>query len=153
MKFVVVVLSLSSVRFLWPHGLYPTRLLCPWDFPGKNTGVGCHFLHQRIFPTQGSNPHLLHCRWSPIFAGRFFTNLIQFREFHHYDSWNTIYIPLFWETSRKFIGDGYRIKRKKLFNSVCSVLQLCLTLAALWTARLLIHGIPQGRILEQVTIF
>ena len=29
---------------LWPHGLQPTRLLCPWDFPGKNIGVGCHFL-------------------------------------------------------------------------------------------------------------
>ena len=29
---------------LRPHGLEPTRLLCPWDFPGKNTGVGCHFL-------------------------------------------------------------------------------------------------------------
>ena len=27
---------------LWPHGLYPTRLLCPWGSPGKNTGVGCH---------------------------------------------------------------------------------------------------------------
>ena len=26
---------------LWPHGLYPTRLLCPWNFPGKNTGVPC----------------------------------------------------------------------------------------------------------------
>ena len=35
------------------------RLLCPWYFPGKNTGVGCHFLLQEIFPTQGSNPHLL----------------------------------------------------------------------------------------------
>ena len=35
-------------------------LLCPWDFPGKNTGVGCHFLLQGIFPTQGSNPCLLH---------------------------------------------------------------------------------------------
>ena len=34
----------------------------PWDFPGKSTGVGCHFLLQRIFPTQGSNPGLLHCR-------------------------------------------------------------------------------------------
>ena len=32
------------------------------DFPGKNTGVKCHFLFQCIFPTQGSNPHLLHCR-------------------------------------------------------------------------------------------
>ena len=31
-------------------------LLCPWDFPGKSIGVGCHFLLQRIFPTQGLNP-------------------------------------------------------------------------------------------------
>ena len=37
----------------------PTRLLCPWNFPGKNTGVGCHLLLQGIFLTQGSNPHLL----------------------------------------------------------------------------------------------
>ena len=29
---------------LWPHGLKSTRLLCPWDFSGKNTGVDCHFL-------------------------------------------------------------------------------------------------------------
>ena len=34
--------------------------LCPWDFPGKNTGVGCHFLLQGIFLTQGLNPCLLH---------------------------------------------------------------------------------------------
>ena len=47
---------------LRPHGLKPTRLLCPWDFPVKNAGVGCHFLLQVIFPTQGSNPGLLHCR-------------------------------------------------------------------------------------------
>ena len=40
----------------------PTRLLCPWDSPGKNTGVGCHFLLQGIFLTQESNPGLLHCR-------------------------------------------------------------------------------------------
>ena len=33
------------------------------DSPGKNTWVGCHFLLQRIFPTQGSNPGLPHCRW------------------------------------------------------------------------------------------
>ena len=38
------------------------RLLHPWNFPGKNTGVGCHFLFQGIFPTQGSNPGLPHCR-------------------------------------------------------------------------------------------
>ena len=40
--------------------LWPIRVLCPWDFPGKNTAVGCHFLLQGIFPAQGSNLHLLH---------------------------------------------------------------------------------------------
>ena len=46
---------------LQPHGLQPTRLLCPWNFPGKDTGVGNHFL-LGIFLAQGSNPSLLHCR-------------------------------------------------------------------------------------------
>ena len=49
---------------LWPYGLQPTRLLCPWDSPGKNTGVGSHFLLQGIFLTQGSNLGLLYCRQS-----------------------------------------------------------------------------------------
>ena len=44
---------------VWPCGLLPTRLLCPLDFPDKNTGVGCHFLLQGVFLTQGSNPCLL----------------------------------------------------------------------------------------------
>ena len=48
---------------LQPHGLQPTRLLCPWDSPGKTTGEGYHFLLQAIFPTQGSNHCLLHSRW------------------------------------------------------------------------------------------
>ena len=43
---------------LWPHG--PSRLLCPWGFPSKNTGVGCHFLLQGIFPYQRSSLCLLH---------------------------------------------------------------------------------------------
>ena len=42
---------------LRPHGLYS-----PWNSPGQNTGVGCHALLQEIFPTQGSNPGLPHCR-------------------------------------------------------------------------------------------
>ena len=55
------VLSCSGLsESLWLHGLQPIRLLCPWDFPGKNTGVGCCFLLQGIFLTQGSNPCLLH---------------------------------------------------------------------------------------------
>ena len=40
--------------------------LCPWDFPGKNTGMGCHFLLQGIFPTEGSN-------WVSHTVGRRFT--------------------------------------------------------------------------------
>ena len=36
------------------------QALCPWDFPGENTGAGCHFLLQRIFPSQGLNPCFLH---------------------------------------------------------------------------------------------
>ena len=42
---------------------WTTRLLCPWNYPGKNTGVGCHALLQGIFPTQGLNACLLCCRW------------------------------------------------------------------------------------------
>ena len=57
--------SLSVVSdSLQPCGLQPARLLCLWKFPGKNTGVGCHFLLQGIFPTQGLNLGLLHCRWT-----------------------------------------------------------------------------------------
>ena len=44
---------------LWPCELQPTCLLCPWDSPGKHSGVGCHNLLQGILPTQGLNPCLL----------------------------------------------------------------------------------------------
>ena len=47
-------------------GLQPARLLCPWNFSGKKTGMGYHFLCQGIFPTQGLNLHLLHCRHLPL---------------------------------------------------------------------------------------
>ena len=43
-----------------PHGLESTRLLSPWDFPGKNTGVCCQFLLQGNYPTQESNLSLLY---------------------------------------------------------------------------------------------
>ena len=49
-----------------PWTIWPARLLCPWNSPGKNTGVGCHSLLQGTFPTQGSKSSLL-------IAGRFFT--------------------------------------------------------------------------------
>ena len=44
-------------------------LLCPWDSPGKHTGVGCHAVFQGIFPTQGVNGHVTF----PTLAGGFFT--------------------------------------------------------------------------------
>ena len=54
-----VVSHLVMPNPLWPQGLQHTRLLCLWNFPGKNTGMSCHFLLQGIFPTQGSNMCLL----------------------------------------------------------------------------------------------
>ena len=50
------MLSHDSLR---PHGLWPNRLLCPWESAGKNTGVCCHVLLQGLFPAQGSNPGLI----------------------------------------------------------------------------------------------
>ena len=47
---------------LQPRGLWPTRLRCPWNSPGENSGVGSHSLLQGIFLTQESNPGLYHCR-------------------------------------------------------------------------------------------
>ena len=66
--FYMGVLVLSCFNSIWlfvTHELYPARLLCSWDSLGKNTGMGCHFLLQEIFLTQGSNPGLLHCRQIP----------------------------------------------------------------------------------------
>ena len=45
---------------LRPRGLQLASLFCPWNSPGKNTGVGCHFLLQGVFLIWGSNPHLLY---------------------------------------------------------------------------------------------
>ena len=56
----------SSSRRLPKAGTLVFPLLCPWNSPSKNTGVGCHALLQGIFPTQESNPGLLH-------YGQFFT--------------------------------------------------------------------------------
>ena len=77
--FQVIVLPFMTLSQLLPHlhGQYPpsltacthaqscltlcdpARLLCPWNFPDRNTGAGCHFLLQGSFLTQGSNPSLL----------------------------------------------------------------------------------------------
>ena len=54
---------------LQPHRLFPAKLLCPWNFLGKNTGVGCRFLFQGIFPPRDQT-----CvSYISCIAGRFFT--------------------------------------------------------------------------------
>ena len=61
--YVCVCVSCSVVsNSLQPHRLQPAKLLCPWNSPDKSTRMGCRSLLQGIFPTQGSNPGLLHCR-------------------------------------------------------------------------------------------
>ena len=57
---IVSLVTKSCLSLLWPHRLQPAKLHCPWDFPGKNTGVACHFLLQGIFLMQGSILGLLH---------------------------------------------------------------------------------------------
>ena len=61
---VCVCVHLIKSSSLGPRLHYLTRLLCPWDCPGKNTEVDCHFLLQGIFPTQGSNQHLNHSQFT-----------------------------------------------------------------------------------------
>ena len=56
----LVAKSRSALATAWT--VWPARLLCPWDSPGKNTGVGCHLLLEGIFPTQGLHLGILRCR-------------------------------------------------------------------------------------------
>ena len=59
----VKVLARSRLTLCDPMDCGPPGSSVHGDSPGKNTGVGCHALFQGIFPNQGLNPHLLHCRW------------------------------------------------------------------------------------------
>ena len=71
---------------LWPHGLQPTRLLCLWNSPGKNTRVDCHALLQGIFLSQGWNPGLL-------IAGKLLTRVWATRETP--SSCNSLYFKVY----------------------------------------------------------
>ena len=53
---IILLLKLLSCATSW-------TIYSPWNFPGQNIGVGSLSLLQGIFPTQGLNPGLLHCRW------------------------------------------------------------------------------------------
>ena len=159
---------------LQPHGLWPAKLLCPWNFPGKNTGVCCHFLLQGIFPTQGSKPPLLHC-------GQISYHCVTW-EVHHFlnDNLKTIIRKRIWSENKEqyFRWKNSRLNRNfkmshsfliLLHPNMSFVLNQCLR-AACWVvcvrAKLLqscltlcdvvdcsppgfsVHGILQARILE-----
>ena len=107
--FLVAKLCLTLQQ---PHGLQPTRLLCPWDFLGKITGVGCHFLLQGSFSTQGSNPYLLHWQADSLPVShlgaikifkkyQFFcpTVLLQFPFFYLQEDWLLTQVILPWVPS------------------------------------------------------
>ena len=85
------------------RGLQPARPLCLWDSPGKNTGVGCHFLLQGIFLTQGSIKPV--SRVSPALAAKFFTTSVTWaaQEVH------TFYFILFYSIH----GSLRKLKKKK----------------------------------------
>ena len=69
-EIVVTCVRAQAIRLFATFGLQPARLLCPWDFPGKNIAVSCHFLLQRDLSDPGIKPaSLVFC-----IAGRFFTH-------------------------------------------------------------------------------
>ena len=80
--------SLSvSVDSLRPCGLHHARILCPWNSPDTNTGVGSHSLLQEIFLTQGLNPGLLHCRWILYCLSVYLHNVFCYHKQFQYYGW------------------------------------------------------------------
>ena len=114
-----------------------TRLLCPWNSPSQNTGVGSRFLLQGIFLTQGSNPSLLHCRrilyhliqwilptqesnWGLLHCSGFFTSSAT-REAPHPLNCSAKYTHVFPKHHNK-PGEGHTgMNRPESLLSICSV--------------------------------
>ena len=128
------------------------QLLCPLGFPGKSTGLGCHFLLQEIFPTQGSNPCflcLLHWQAGSLplealsTSGKFTSNILQFYSKRKYQQavlkkfeyLNSFKMCLKFYSTRLFILKGLLFMSFRLFknwkmrvilaiNSTCYVLYI-----------------------------
>ena len=152
---LLVVFSCKVVSTsLWPHGLWPTRLICPWDFLGKNTGACCHFLLQGISLTQGSNLCLCVC----CIAGVFFTTAPPPGSRPPPKSWPSPSPALL--SIYKFCLGGFIYSF--VFNSVFPVCVCVQSLSRVWLFAIpwtvtrqgsSVHGIFQARILEWVAIF
>ena len=107
----VRVCSVMSDSFR-PHGLEPIRLLCPWDFPDKNTGVGCHFLLQGIFMTQGSNPCLLHWQADSLplhHLGSPLCNILEIKIPSQFASLQLFFLILLKRMERQFEGEWIHV--------------------------------------------
>ena len=108
----VKVKSLVVSDSLRPHGLQPTRRLHSWDFPGKSTGVGCHFLFWEIFPTQGLNPGLLHCTQMLYRLSHQGSLTLNFKYFSHFILKNYSKSSLF--TLLPLISYHYQVSTKQV---------------------------------------
>ena len=106
---------------LWPHGLQPTRLLCLWDSPAKNTGVGCHSFLQGELPDPGMEPG------SPALAGCFFNVWATDKGSFLSSDWQGLLLDVvtleYW-----FLGIWIfllpRTQEANTFNSICWVVLL-----------------------------
>ena len=151
------------------HGLQPTRLLHPWDFPGKSTGVGCHCLLQRLSPCTKIVWYLLRftlcfSMWNIFVNGALApTQHFTKRDLYGYvcicTKVNNVY-AYFYEVSSLGIIPTPRLydtncwKILKIY-CMCVRAQLCLTHCnpmdcSPWGSS--VHGISQARLLEQVAI-
>ena len=104
-KVKVKVKSLSCVRLFVTPWTVGYRLLPPWDSPVKNTGMGCCFLLQGIFPTQGSNPGLPHCRQmqaDALTSEPPRKSIVGFRLLQIYFVWAYLRFQVSWEWNLEF---------------------------------------------------
>ena len=82
----VLLFSCSVVSNLLLHGLQPTRLLCPWDFPGKDTGVGGHLPLQGSFHIANSKRKPKNCNCCQDFGAEEVSNLLMESFLNHLDT-------------------------------------------------------------------
>ena len=117
-KYVCYCCLVTSLclTFFWPHGLQSARLLCPWDFPGKHTGVDCHAHLQGIFPDPGTKPQ------SPALADEFFTTEPPGKHLNIFPLPNFLRVKIFAFNNQ---GNEVKIKNKRYL--------LIVVFTGLWT--------------------
>ena len=121
-----------------PHGLQPTRLLHPRDFPGKSTGVGCHFPLQGDLPTQGLNPGLPHCRQMLYHLSHQenpkYSTVVRCSGCFSHFTWSRAFLPLLQTWYQPGEGNGTPLQYSCLENPLDG--------GAWWAA---VHGLTESR--------